>query len=340
MNYQFQYNPEPGIVSDIIRLLTIKLASKNIWVPHSTLVDSYTSDMEYIENFAKGFNIRYTKLLLFSYIMPNRSASYLSSLLVRSLHDSFSTFTFQSFISYFQNSDQIRQDLLAYYLGELDYSYINVEPLIRKNHLIPDKLKILLFGFLCDSETYLKHLIAQMQALYSPLCDYHISHFGEFLLTQESFHSLLDNWCEFPSLVKESIANPTIYYSCSYSTKHHLLHCFSTSVPWLIFSPNSRLQENPPHKPISSISLISLANALSDSSRVIIIQLLQARQMLTFKELLSFLNCSRSTLQHHLTILERVKLIHHKQHGAEKYYLCNPDGMSIATTTFNTLIKG
>ena len=68
MQYTFHYNPEPGIVSDIVRLLTIKLTSPNIWGPLSTLVDSYTSDMKYIDDFSKSFNVRYTKLLLFSYI--------------------------------------------------------------------------------------------------------------------------------------------------------------------------------------------------------------------------------------------------------------------------------
>lgn len=340
MQYTFHYNPEPGIVSDITRLLTIKLAPRSIWEPYFTLIDSYTSDMEYINNFSKEFHVRYTKLLLFSYIMPNRPASYLSTLFIQSVQDDFSAFSFQSFLSYFQNHDQIRQDLLSYYLGDHDYSYINVEPLIRKNHLIPDKLKILLFGFLCDPSTYLRHLVTQMQTFYSQLYDYHIVHSNDFSLTFETFDSILNTWCSSPSLVKESINNPSIYYSCCYSIPHHLFHQFSTVIPWFIFSPNSNFPLNSTLKPTSSISLISLANALSDSSRIIIIQLLQAKQMLTFKELLSYLGCSRSTLTHHLTSLENVKLIQQKQHGAEKYYLCNPDGMDAITVIFNKLTKG
>ncbi len=340
MNYTFQYNPEPGIVSDIVKLLTIKLAPKNIWAPLCTLTDSYIVDLDYIENFSQAFTVRYTKLLLFSYVMPNRPASFLSSLFMQSIYDDFSTFSFQSFTLYFQKYDQVRQDLLSYYLGNHDYSCVNVEPLIRKNHLIPDKLKILLFGFLYDSETYLRHLLSQMQTFYSILHTYHTSHFNEFSLTHEHFNALLNTWCDYPSTIRESICNTTICYSYCYSVPHHLIHHFSTSVSWFIFSPNSHLQSEPTNKPVSSISLLSLAHALSDSSRIAIIQLLQTKQMLTFKELISSLNCSRSNLQHHLALLENIKLIIAKQHGTEKYYLCNTDGMNAAADIFNKLIKG
>lgn len=340
MQYTFHYNPEPGIVSDIVRLLTIKLTSPNIWGPLSTLVDSYTSDMKYIDDFSKSFNVRYTKLLLFSYIMPNQPASFLSTLFIQSVQEDFSTFSFQSFMSYFQNQAQVRQDLLAYYLGNHDYSSVNIEPLIRKNHLIPDKLKILLFGFLCDPSTYLRHLVMQMQVFYSQLYDYHIAHSKDFSFTSETFDSILDTSCEFPSLVKDSIVCTTIYYSYCHSVLHHLLHCFSSSVSWLIFFPNSTYRTMPIQKTATSISLISLANALNDASRITIIQLLQAKQMLTFKELLSNLDCSRSTLTHHLNSLEKARLIQQKQHGSEKYYLCNSYGMNHAIDIFTQLIKG
>ena len=124
------------------------------------------------------------------------------------------------------------------------------------------------------------------------------------------------------------------------SVLHHLLHCFSSSVSWLIFSPNSTYRTMPVQKTATSISLISLANALNDASRITIIQLLQAKQMLTFKELLSNLDCSRSTLTHHLNSLEKARLIQQKQHGSEKYYLCNSYGMNHAIDIFTQLIKG
>ena len=41
MSYTFLYNPEPGIVADIVKLSTIKLNPKSIWAPISTLAESY-----------------------------------------------------------------------------------------------------------------------------------------------------------------------------------------------------------------------------------------------------------------------------------------------------------
>lgn len=340
MNYSIQYNSETGIIADIIHLLTIQLAPPSMWTPVYTLVDTYASDLSYIDDFKKEFDVRYSKLLLFSYKNSTQRATYLGSMFSRLLQENYLNFSFQTFISYFQNSEQVQHDLLTYYLGEQDYSSINLEPLIRKNSKLPDKIKILLFGFLQDPSTYLRHLTSQMQIFYSLLYPKHDTYAKDFSFTEDMFNSIIDTWCSDPAIMKKTLSNTTIFYSISLAVPNYLLRYFSPSLSWLIFSPKSLLKLKPSKKPISSQSLVSLAHTLSDTSRVTILQLLHSNGYLSLKDLLVPLGCSRSTLQHHLAILEDANLIYSEQYDSEKRYYCNHNGLETAVNTFSKLTKG
>ena len=340
MSYTFQYNPEPGIVSDVIKLFTIKFTPKSIWTSVYTLTDSFDSDLKRIEKFANHFTADYSKLLLFSYKMPHRSATYLSSIFTNQLLTNYQDFSFDSFLSYFKDKAQVRNDILSYYLGDQDYSYTNVEALIRKNDSIPDKIKILLLGFLLDTSTYLRHLTVQMKSYYSGLCDYHFSPSTDFKLTESIVNSLIETWCKNPSKVKSEIANTTIHYSFCFAIPNYLFHCFTPACSWLIFTPDSLTRIKPLSKPTTSRSLAEISRSIGEPHRVTILQLLFSNDFMSMQDLITHTNCSRSTLHHHLTILENARLITSQYRGSKKIYAYNPDGFKNVSDIFLKISKG
>lgn len=340
MNYKFQYNPEPGIVSDIIKMITIKFCSQSFWSTAYTLADSYMSDLKYIEDFSKPFSAKYSKILLFTYKIPHRPSVYLSSIFIDQLLSNYQNFSFDSFLSYFSDQSRIKKDLLSYYLGDQDYSQINVEPLIRKNTSIPDKIKILLLGFLLDPTTYIRHLTTQMQNYYTLLCEYHLSPATDFTLSDSFINSIIDSYCQDSEKVKSEIENSTINYSFCFTIPHYLYYNFSTLESWLIFTPTSFIPLNPISTPTTSQLLVEISHSLSDPKRITILHLLHSYGPMSIEELLDHLKCSRSALNHHLTVLTEVHLIKSFQQGRKNIYMYDSEGMKNTSDIFTKFSKG
>lgn len=340
MSYTFLYNPEPGIVADIVKLSTIKLNPKSIWAPISTLAESYEYDVEYIENFSKQFTIRYSKLLLFFYKMPNHPATFLSTQLMKQFQQDFTHFSLDTFLASMQNSEQLKNDLFSYYLGSHDYTHISLEPIIRKHPLLPDKIKVLLLGFLLDTDTYIRHLTVQMRSFYKDLSPYHIAPDTDIIPTDTLINALIDTEFNNPCEIKKGLNNKTISYAYCFSIYHHMFAHFRSQTPWLIFAPSS-LQNIPTNrKTTTPNSITEIAKVLSDPTRITILQLLFSYDSMSIKDLLPYVKCSRSTLCHHLTHLENTQLILSKNQDSTKRYRYNAAGFKQASDIFYQISQG
>lgn len=340
MSFSFQYNPEPGIVSDIIKLLTIKLNPKGTWAPLSTLANSFDSDVEYIENFSKEFCVKYSKLLLFFYKMPNHPATFMSEKLIDHLKQDFNNFSLSTFLSALLDPRHFKNDLFSYYLGIQDYTRIKIEPIVRKSNILPDKIKILLLGYLLDSETYLRHLSTQMENFYNILYPYHASPNTDFVLTEETINRLIDAHFSNPIELKQELSGITFSYSYCFSIPHHLFCNFHSENPWLIFAPASLQTIRQNDTDCTPLSITEIARALSDPTRITILQLLFSHEYLSIKDLLPHVKCSRSTLSHHLALLENTNLILSQTQDTIKKYKCNSVGFQKASSIFHQISKG
>lgn len=337
MNFQFTYLPDPGISYDVGRMLYVKLNPLSIWKETLTTVEHQEEHIRIIEEHAKLFPEPDSDLSLFVYTPTNKNTTFLSSVTKQLISEGFSEYTISDLISYFENPSKIRNEVLSFYIGEQCLESSNFEYHLRTNRNIPDRIKLLLFGFSYNPKAYTTKLINTINEYYSIISSW------------VSFEKLSsDELTQFVNIMfdKNSItSNPTdkvftFPYSLCQCTPVLILCGYSATNPFFVSTICSIKGKKTQDLTVSRSNLLELIHALDDPYRIDIIQLLKHHDGLSPTEIAERISLSLTATKYHLSILKKTNLIKLHRNSRYTYYHYDPSGCRTLLSILENFEKG
>lgn len=337
MNYVFENHLDPGLAVDAAKILINKLNPEHTWLQSQLYPATYHKDEAYVKQQLNLFQDPDSKLYLFVYISKTNPVCYLTQYLMNQIEKNFDKFSFQDFISSFSDISSITKNLLAHYTGVPDYTIVDFETLIRHDEAIPDKIKVLLYGFLIKPEKYLDSLKKYLCLYYNILVKSD-RNLKNATLDSSSLHALLKSCIKDPEAFLSELTDRKIRYSICTTIPYHL-QLSRNSFLWLIFSENILSLFDIHTGSFPPDYLIFLGDALRNHTRITIIQQLIHSQNLSISELEQTTKHATSTIQHHISILKKARLINEQKLGKQTLYSLNPEGLLYASETLSNIVK-
>lgn len=340
MNYTLKYNPDPGIAYDIVRMLYVKLNATNIWRETLTSIESNDHQYDYIIEHAKLLPDPKPELALFFYIPTNKKATFMSMITEKMISNDFSSFSISNFYTYLNNSKQLLNDVLSYYLGDQDYTNVVFESLIRLSKTIPDRIKLLLFGFSYNPIAFSSQLSKMISSYYDiiyadcqavPMSSLDLKQFSDMLIEQSQFFHK-----KHASFQEDS----TIGFSLCTYTPDFLLYNHSKHNPFFITTENTIHNKLSNQLSISLQELLQSIHALNDQYRLSIIHLLKEHGSLSPAELAEKISLSVTATKYHMALLKKANIISIRRNNRSIYYTYNPIGYKNILKALENFEKG
>ena len=338
MSYSLKYYPDPGIAYDIVKMLVVKLTTINTWSTYFIGSEYHDEDVAFIQNVSESFPCPDSELLLFTYIPANKRITFLSFILEKIIYTDFAHFSVHDFIAYFSNINKLTTDLYSYYLGNDQYTNETLEYSIRYSKALPDKIKVLLFGFSFSPEKYANLVSHWIQAYYDYIRTTLYSDSYSALVNDTFIDTIIQKY--YSAGIKTEIHKNQISYSLSFTIPEYLIHDFSKKSSMLITTPTfiNRFMKNTLAPPLSLI--IDGASALRDKTRIAIIQCAMSNPTLSAQNISEMFSLSKTAVHNHLSILQQANLITPKHIDRRITYSFNSDGFSNLQNALIKLSKG
>ena len=339
MKYNLIFYPDPGLVFDISKMLFVKLNTPNIWKEMLTSIDSPEEFHEFIIKHSKPLPDPKPELLLFSFLPTNKKYTFLSMIIDRHISKSFFSFTIKDFLSYFEDVEQVKNDLLSYYLGDQDYSQIMFEHMIRSSKTIPDRIKLLLFGFSYNPKSFINQLIKTIQSYHDLLlkCPLELPSNDDL----STFYQQLYNQFFSNRKTKKSISTDTpLGYSLCRCTPDFLFYNLANKELFFITTNITIDIKIKNQVSFSTHQLLLSLNALNDQIRLDIIRLLKTKSSLSTVDIAEQLSLPLSTTKYHLGFLKIANIITLKKTDGTSCYSYNPTGFQNIIKVLNDFEKG
>lgn len=337
MNFVFENHPDPGLAVDVLKILINKLNPEHAWLQSILHPATYHQDEAYVRQQLSLFPDPDSKLYLFVYISKTNPVCYLTHYLKNQMENNFDEFSFQNFLSSFNDISLITKNLLAHYTGISDFTIVDFETIIRHDESIPDKIKVLLYGFLIKPEKYLDSLKKYLCLYYNILVKTNRNLINT-TLNSSILRSLLKSCIKDPDAFLSEISDLKIRYSVCTTIPYHLQIC-RTSFIWLILTEGSISQFHNQAGSFTSDYLIFLGDALRNHARISIIQQLIHTQKINISDIEQTTKYATSTIQHHISILKKARLINEQKLGKQTFYSLNPEGLLYASETLSNIVK-
>ena len=336
MSYSLKYYPDPGIAFDIVRMLFVKLNPPSVWQELLTSPESVHEESEYLQRYANMLPNPPADLLLFTFLPSNKNETFLSNLIRTSICRDYNDFSFKNLISTLTNVSYIRTALYSYYLALPSSEYNEIEYAIRSNKYIPDRIKILLFSFILNTEKYIELLINTLQSYYSQISTLCVPESPTKYIS-DSFLSKIYT----PDIFYAHKEDIPISFSICYTTTDFLLRNSSLSSLFFITAiPTIQNITFSDTAPQDVLSLQVYIDALKDKHRISIIQQLRRNRSLSLNELSELIGLSNSATNYHLLILRKANMISCIRNNRIYQYSYNPIGFEIIYTILHQIEKG
>ena len=274
MNYQFKYYPEPGITYDIIRMLYVKLNANSIWKETLTTVDCQEEHISFIEEHAGLLPEPDPDLALFAYIPTNRKTTFLSSIVDELISNNFSSYTLNSLYEYINDISRVKDGIFTYYFYDEFIDSTDFEYQLRVNRTIPDRIKLLLFGFSYNPTAFIKKLNTTIQEYYTLIKKL----WKEVSVSTEMLKQFSSKLFSEKLLVKiESDSNITeeVRYSLCRCTPMYLISGCSQNNLFFISTQNTIQESIRTEIAYSTSELIQAIHSIDDQYRLEILHFLK-----------------------------------------------------------------
>ncbi|MBQ7050987.1 MAG: helix-turn-helix transcriptional regulator [Firmicutes bacterium] len=340
MNYTLKYNPDPGIAYDIVRMLYVKLNATNIWRETLTSIESNDHPYDYIIEHAKLLPDPKPELALFFYIPTNKKTTFMTMIIDNMLSTNFSSFSVSDLYSYLNNSKQLLNDVLSYYLGEQDYSNVVFESLIRLSKVIPDRIKLLLFGFSYNPTAFAAQLSNTISSYYD-IISADIQNDSISSKDLEQFTNLLiDQSLLFQTSRTSLLKDSTVGFSLCTFTLDFFIYNQSNQNAFYVTTENTIHNKLNNHFSISPQELLQSIHALNDQYRLSIIRLLKEHGSLSPAELAEKISLSVTATKYHMALLKKANIISIRRNNRSIYYTYNPIGYKNILKALENFEKG
>lgn len=340
MSYSLKYYPDPGIAYDISKMLFVKLNPESVWKECLTSLDSPIDEVEFIRKHVDSFPTPDSTLLIFFFRPTNKNETFFSQIVNSLINQSFKNFSINSLISFLNNDLSIRKNLYHYYFGKQDTSFSDLENDIRVNRTIPDRIKLLLFGFTLNPTKYISILCNTLQDYYARYKTSYFSQVKSINIPECFINELIENTYSSKQMFNLKSQLDSISYSLSFIIPIYLFRNFLVEEPFLITTEytinNAFTKKNPPY----TSALLLKASALDDKFRITIIDQLMHNNCMTLQEISHVIGLSTSTTNHHLTKLKKANMVSSIHTGHSVHYYINTDGIQNTIDLLQIIKKG
>lgn len=326
MSDQFIYYPSPGIFYDVIRMLYVNLNSQGTWQEKLTPLGSTEDTAEYILAHANSLTTPKPELALFFFIPSNRTDTFISSITKSLLQESFCAFSLDSFLTYLDDTDKVKNDVLSYYLGADNQKNPLFESLIRNNKYITDKIKLLLFGFFYDPTIYISILRGTLILYYKQINEKWAVDIPSYNALSQLMNSINCHNTSCKATNSSTPSKNTIHYSLCRCTVDFLIYHNCPNTPFFISTPQTidKLKANA--LSFHAIDLQTSIHALDDPYRLKIIKLLSQSNSLSPHNIADKIELSLTATKYHLALLRTADLVKAIKKGRNIYYSINLAG--------------
>ncbi|MBE6693918.1 MAG: helix-turn-helix transcriptional regulator [Ruminococcaceae bacterium] len=247
--------------------------------------------------------------------------------------DLFATdFNFEYFKSLLSDTDRLSQNLIRFYLydlseEELEECFSSTAKLFShiKASAYSSEEKSRLYEFFIDPTPYFQRLQYELMEKEIKLTEYYKENYQIILDAHNNttFEVLSKNVKEVSDLSFLENSEQDLYTSFCIVNKYYMQLFFITSGAVYLLGHDyvsiiDAIIKDKNHPPLED-----LCDALSEKSRVQILNLLLERTEVTCKDLEKVFNFSGSTAYHHITLLTRIGAVEVRKEGKTIYYRLN-----------------
>lgn len=336
MPITLKYLPDPGLLTDSVTALSLKLNKPKNW-------QSQTINPEYITEQLSMLPDPPQKLLIFFYKPKNNDPHYAAQMLVQ-LHEpdicALSLDTIQTFL---KNQQQLVSEVMSYYLRGINPSVSDYEPLINACSTLSKKIKSLLIDFVRDPSSFTSSLSDFIGQYYQALKEEHLSNMEAPSfppLTEEKFKNLISLLFSPPKATPEDFQNLTIYYSYCYLMQDYCYYYFEEKINYLILGCDFDYLLFSLKNRTSSVMLHCVATALGDLNRIRILRYLQQHPSQSKQDLCEALQLSSTNVHRHIQLLKGAHMILEQKKDRSLFYSIDLSGFDYASALFKSIAAG
>lgn len=336
MSYTFKYYPDPGITYDIIRMLYVKLNASSIWKETLTTIDYQEEHVRFIEEHANLLPEPDPDLSLFFYIPTNKKTTFLSTVADELICKNFQTYSIEDLIKYTNNITKVKEEIFNYYFSDKILGSADFEYQVRSSRTIPDRIKLLLFGFSYNPAEYITKLNNVIQNYYELIGTY----WKIDLISNDVLNQFTAKLISKPAVTKKHIDLTFVAYSLCRCTPMHLLFGYSQENLFFISTSNTLIENIRSDLAFSTSELLQTLHSIDDQYRLEIIKLLKNTPEQSPNDIADRLKLSLTATKYHLSILKKAKMITFSRNNRSTYYSYNPEGYKSLIAALEYFEKG
>lgn len=333
MQVQLSYYPDPGIITDAVKITSIKLNDRIFIKPSYAVYGFDAEEVNHCLQETACFSPPPKELLLFFYKDSAQNINFMTHYLTCMLRRTFTDFSLASFQNSFSDHGAITKALFEHYLGSSNYMNSNYESTIRSNTTLPDRIKFYLLGFCINPASYIHLLLKTLDSYCWQIREkYRSSH--------ESFHldlSALETFVlsTFPNDASAILSRPLAYSYCNVM-RDYLCFNQDQNQNWIIVgSKFTNVVSNLEHGFQMPFEIEKICNAASDSSRIRILSYLHMHPHQSTKQIQSALSLPSSSIHYHIKILQEAQLINCQRKKTGNVFSLNSPAFKKTTEFFS-----
>lgn len=341
MTVHLNYYPDSGIAYDISKMLLVKLNPSNTWTELLTSPGNIENDLIHIKSCVDSLPNPKPEIFLFSFIPSNQNTTFLSFIISRLLEQGIHCFSISQLVSYLEDPSHVQNDLFEFYFGTFPSPKLDFDHTIRNNKILPDKLKVLLFGFVMYPQKFTTPLIDIVNTYYSIIKSDILSPLNKNVNLKKFTQHLIDQNSNRSFLSFSQNSDLEIAYSLSYCVPEYLAVDFITDHPFFISTEQTINKYNNSQKiPHTYLQLIELCHALSDKIRISILNSVLLERNITIDEISERIGLSITATKYHISLLTGAGLLSASRLHRKKVYSFDPNGFEKIKLLLDLMEKG
>lgn len=339
----------PGIVYDLMQILTGKLNEDDKWMSQVADTKGEEKEIPYIKFWQDQFEKPVSQLAVFFYLKgKDANSNYFYQIFMDRLKKCGIDVDKEDFMDYLSDHERIKKEICEFYFKkEVDYDdLICISREVNGCHKLDENMKFLLLSFFIDSDLYIQKLRETFSKYFDQINGIYEAKATELRKRQEECRENLDiaSICKKASISskkkgsKQEIRRSIV--SLAVINKTALWSLINRGTGWLILGED--YYESLPEQQKTKLDVQLFCDAIADQNRIKAIELMLAEGEQSSGDLARKLNVAANTISYHMDVMRKGQLI--KSRGAgrlrQTVYWLNPEIFSQMVDLMRKWIQG
>lgn len=321
MEVKFYRNP--GLFYDLYHILLMKLNTRAKWLERVANAGHEQKDAEYIDACLKEFEDPNPELAIFFFIKNRRTECYFLNIFTDILAKQQEEMQLADFIAYLDDTDRIRKEICAFYLGKnVDYQNIlEVSQTIYHSETLKETMKFQLLHFFADPRFFIEMLQECLRIYMEKLETIYAEREAELKRSEQEFRlsalikgyesmigrSAVREDCEMLKISMVAVSKNIVFKDLE--------------LDWFILGYDHAITLK--NELNTKIDIEKFGNAMGDQNRIRIIEYLLKEGELSGGDLAKRLGIALNTASYHLDIMQDAYMLCSRNLGKATYYWLN-----------------